>query len=854
MFSEDELEAARHLTVPRIARPARPFELDRCLDIYESGLPRTETRTTQAWRTERWIEDWGCDPSGRRYEGLLSHDEAKFWWVAWTLTGRLGDDAQRAGSVDILRTAWANAAHEEADAEWCWRRLQQFHDAAKDYYDVWALTSMAPSATMLRVLLGRPAALGMVLNFVPAERLAPWIEWVGPPTLAELEDYSRHANAWAAAHAPSLDTMQAWRTLALHARTPEVIGPARSFAHDHRKSRGADGWLLDLARADARPGSFSAWLVKGRGVPTPELACEMVARDGDAGIAAIATILGKLSARGTTNRVPEAQDLVVALGELSRVELVDPMLGLLSRPDTATQARGWLRAHGPEHLQELIRLASTRTTTRQAAVDVLTELRRLQPAAVDDAIAALGADERAQLREAMGASVESAPELDPLPQWATRFVAIDSWADQLPDTERALLPPLIVDGKRLPDDVVDGILATLSDVRLELDLRSGASRDEVPASLEGLREELDPQSADRFAKALFDVWLRSDDHNATRWCMRSVAFLGGDGSLDHVVDAVIDYRKWLTAEDALSALDAVRRQGTPYAIAQLGWLSEFHRAPRIRAHARIELEAIANARHRLVDAVVDQNVPDFVDSPATAPHVARRRTEVVRDLHAARWERAMVEYKTFDYELWRRDVLEHPILRQLARTVLWMVATDDGGFLAAVRVGEDFELSDVGESPMPLQPGERVGVVHPAELAPAELHRWNELFADYELVQPFEQLDRPVYRPHDTPNFEPMETQILRARMAKNWSARRGKNQMIVGFYRRFEALGITAHIELAEGFEIRPIAAGGLVPVDAEVDRIYFESEWGEVPADAVPPGVYSEVVSALAKSARLR
>jgi hypothetical protein len=67
---------------------------------------------------------------------------------------------------------------------------------------------------------------------------------------------------------------------------------------------------------------------------------------------------------------------------------------------------------------------------------------------------------------------------------------------------------------------------------------------------------------------------------------------------------------------------------------------------------------------------------------------------------------------------------------------------------------------------------------------------------------------------------------------------------MIVGFTREFEFVGLTAEIKLADGFEIRPIATGGLVPTAAQIESVTFFDAYDEVAADAVPPGVYSEVI----------
>ena len=45
-----------------------------------------------------------------------------------------------------------------------------------------------------------------------------------------------------------------------------------------------------------------------------------------------------------------------------------------------------------------------------------------------------------------------------------------------------------------------------------------------------------------------------------------------------------------------------------------------------------------------------------------------------------------------------------------------------------------------------LQEGVNISLVHPVELSETEKKAWKEQLADYETIQPIEQLDRDVYR------------------------------------------------------------------------------------------------------------
>ena len=69
---------------------------------------------------------------------------------------------------------------------------------------------------------------------------------------------------------------------------------------------------------------------------------------------------------------------------------------------------------------------------------------------------------------------------------------------------------------------------------------------------------------------------------------------------------------------------------------------------------------------------------------------------------------------------------------------------------AAFRIAEDGTLADVADEHFEFGPdmaagrGGAIGVVHPVQLA-AELPRWAEICHDYEIIQPFPQVGRPVF-------------------------------------------------------------------------------------------------------------
>ena len=60
-------------------------------------------------------------------------------------------------------------------------------------------------------------------------------------------------------------------------------------------------------------------------------------------------------------------------------------------------------------------------------------------------------------------------------------------------------------------------------------------------------------------------------------------------------------------------------------------------------------------------------------------------------------------------------------------------------------ITEDLTFADLADSAVALDDVCQVRVAHPLRLSSSDLKAWTALFADYEIIQPFQQLARAVY-------------------------------------------------------------------------------------------------------------
>lgn len=106
-----------------------------------------------------------------------------------------------------------------------------------------------------------------------------------------------------------------------------------------------------------------------------------------------------------------------------------------------------------------------------------------------------------------------------------------------------------------------------------------------------------------------------------------------------------------------------------------------------------------------------------------------------------RLERALRDQRSWSVAELRQNVLPQPLVRHLARRLVWQVVDTRALF----RVAEDLTLADANDDALPYPPDDaRVVLAHPL-LAPdvSKFERW---LADYEVIQPFAQVGREVFR------------------------------------------------------------------------------------------------------------
>ncbi len=257
--------------------------------------------------------------------------------------------------------------------------------------------------------------------------------------------------------------------------------------------------------------------------------------------------------------------------------------------------------------------------------------------------------------------------------------------------------------------------------------------------------------------------------------------------------------------------------------------------------------------------------PNKADDPQ-AVEVARARFDLLRaDLEAVadrerrRLERAMATGRAWSVAEFRARVVGHPLRVHLARRLVWSAAGVGPGGAGTTdaaarlfRVAEDGSLADAHDARYDAPEAAQVCVAHPAELAPDALAAWAQIFADYEILQPFEQLGRATFarkaHEREATSLDRCAGIVVAARktlgLLESRGFRRESAGHVVAYVRPARATDgseLLARLPLTPGFEIEGLAHAP----DQTTGAVTLTNAAGEpTPLGALHPVSFSELV----------
>jgi len=188
----------------------------------------------------------------------------------------------------------------------------------------------------------------------------------------------------------------------------------------------------------------------------------------------------------------------------------------------------------------------------------------------------------------------------------------------------------------------------------------------------------------------------------------------------------------------------------------------------VRLNSALEMEVYDGNGKQLknLPSPGKQDDPDKAGLASDEFKQMKKQLKTVIQNQKLRLEQALSTARFWDIQDWQKLFVKNPVMHQFAVGLIWG-AYENGILKETFRYMEDGSFNTVDESEYTL-PGTGIledgssgtvaseaagagleaviGLIHPLELSEEELAAWREQLSDYEIVQPFEQLNRTIYR------------------------------------------------------------------------------------------------------------
>ena len=311
-----------------------------------------------------------------------------------------------------------------------------------------------------------------------------------------------------------------------------------------------------------------------------------------------------------------------------------------------------------------------------------------------------------------------------------------------------------------------------------------------------LAAELEEKELGRYVQELFDKWLAAGAEAKKKWVLYAASIHGGEEIVPVFWKQIQEWPERSRGALAAEAVKALALNGGTTALLKVDQISRKFKFRQVKTAAGEALQSAAAAlgisRAELEDRIVPdlgfnermERVFDYGTrqfrvylTPAleleildgdgkrlkNMPSPGKRDDEtraaeayaefkaLKKQLKTAvsnqklRLEQALTAERLWSAEQWKSLFVKNPVMHQFAIGLIWGVY-EDGRLKDTFRYMEDGSFNTREEDEFAFPEEGQIGLVHPIELSGEELAAWKEQLSDYEVTQPFEQLERQVYR------------------------------------------------------------------------------------------------------------
>ncbi|MBQ8966679.1 DUF4132 domain-containing protein [Ruminococcus sp.] len=324
-----------------------------------------------------------------------------------------------------------------------------------------------------------------------------------------------------------------------------------------------------------------------------------------------------------------------------------------------------------------------------------------------------------------------------------------------------------------------------------------------------LAEKLNKRELAAFAADVFAKWVDAGAQAKTKWVLYFTALHGGSA----VEESFMHYIKfWGENSRGAIASEAVRAMalsGSKTALMNVDGMSRKFKNKMVRGAAADALRNAAEELGLTTDELADKIVPDLgfdenmcrefdfgprqfkvylgagnvlqifngdkqvknLPKPAAGDDAEKaaaatadfkemkKQLKTVAANQSARLESVLMNDRRWTAEGWKELFVKNAVMHGFAMGLIWGLYDDSGKLTDTFRYTEEGSFNSVDDDELTIPDNAKIGLVHPLELTAEQISAWKEQLEDYEITQPFPQLDRRIFRMTDE---ERKSTEILR--------------------------------------------------------------------------------------------
>ena len=316
------------------------------------------------------------------------------------------------------------------------------------------------------------------------------------------------------------------------------------------------------------------------------------------------------------------------------------------------------------------------------------------------------------------------------------------------------------------------------------------------AGIDIVKQSCTRASLAEFAWDIYEAWDGAQRPNKYKWAFSCLGLLGDDETARRLFTRINDWSaNYALRARATEAMQMLKLIGSDVALMLLSVIAAKSKHKTMQERAAVMIQTAADTRGLSLEELADRLVPslgldeagafelDFgprkfalafdeelkpvvMDSKgarlkdlpkpnksddaalakATSDRLKllRKDAKTIAGLQITRMERAMVNARRWTGPEFKRFFIDHPLMRYLSARLVWG-RYEGGQLVQALRVAEDWTLANVADERVDLPDDAVLGVPHVLEMNAQTLAGFSQVFADYEIFQPFKQLGRETF-------------------------------------------------------------------------------------------------------------